>query len=408
MDMVYLPVLLAVLGSPHKPPPVTVAVLDKLVALYRSYDLPLPPPNALLVEGGARGWSRNGGELNAAAYLLERSKDGQGAWLLSGTQRIYEARTTFTRLSETAKTARRVFLNPFEPRFFEDGDLIFAAIEHVRHHDAFAREMLRRAVKQGPRYTDEGELVAPEGASMETRVAFLAMQHWRNEVVQPDSDRAAVAAHIRQVFAREPKVANAEDRAILKRLEVTVSGRYKGADVDERLIDAFCDLTVDRFPEDLPGPQSESPCDPLLAVVRRGFDAVPALLRHVGDERLTRAVHPACMRMPTSLCTVGDLCWTLLLDYTNWEDPGWLGAPDTAKRLAAWWEHARKASERDYCLRCLSAPVGCCPSPELIYLAEKRHPDVLPLAYRAVLRSKREISTWPYEEAIKRSGSPKR
>jgi hypothetical protein len=254
--------------------------------------------------------------------------------------------------------------------------------------------------------TNQLGLAAEVGASLETRVAFLAMQHWTNEIVQPSADLKVVAEHMRQVFAREPKVANEENKKTLQRLDLTVSGRYEGPDVDEALIDKFCDLTQDGSRLESQDSTQKHAFDPLLAVVYRGFEAVPALLRHMGDERLTRAVHSGFMNAPTMLCTVGDVCWTVLSEYADAGRDALGASREDGKLLEAWWARTSRTSERDYCLHHLSAPAGEFPSQALIFMAEKRHPEVLPIAYRAALNSKQNIQVGPYLQAMERAGLP--
>lgn len=405
---VALAVLGLAAGQAGTSPQATIAELDELVSLYRSYDLPFPPkasPLSRVVWGG-----RADRGPYCALYPLEPQKADRPFLALFGTLRDFSDRK-IKPIPLTAASAKRVdlhYLDSGSDVFHEDVGLGFAAIEHSRGHDAFALEMLRQTKKdQFP--PKQPWLVPSENDDIEIRVAYLAMQYWTNQIFDTDSDRAVVVAHMRQILQREPKVANEENRKALRHLELTVSRRYSGPDADEALIDRICDAQEQgsRLVED--AVEGGAVIHPYPEIVLKGLAFVPALLRHLGDERLTRCVHRSddeYDEVPSRLCTVGDACFELLSQYAN-QKKGRSASPGRAKALEAWWMRASRLSEREYCLRSLSRPGTFAPSEALMFLAEKRHPEVVPIAFRAALQSGREINTEVYFDAMARLRVPK-
>lgn len=382
--------------------------LDKLVDLYRAYHLPAPPVDAPLVE--LSGITVGDGKTVACGYLVKRVGNYRARiWVGSSAAEMDSPGREIAPIPESAK--RLAFVSAFSLPFDEDVGLAITVIEKTRGHDAFAQAIWDIAKKNRRFFLTPRDVNV--GPSVGERMQDLAVSHWLNTAVDPEADRGVVLFELRALAGRNPKVATvSETKAALEGLDP--KQRYTGTDPDEKLIDALCDaqVTGDRL-------SSEDPAErpkllPVLAIVDRGFAIVPKLIAHIQDKRLTRAVHPAIMNARASLCAVGDVCDELIQGMRDlpaqwsWRH---YASPKAAVMLdagvAAWWAKASKMGERAYCLQRLSNPADQFPSEALVRIAEKRHPDILPIAYTALTRLKRKVQTYSLLEAMERTGISK-
>lgn len=134
---------------------------------------------------------------------------------------------------------------------------------------------------------------------------------------------------------------------------------------------------------------------PVMKLVDAGFVAVPALLDHLHDGRLTKAMYspprgkgtnPAGgMETPYS---VGDYCAAILLSYQEGFGaesivPASLSKKDPAPELDEWWTKAKPKGEQDYCYQTVIGARSE-PPPVPVRLIAIHFPFILPAADEAL------------------------
>jgi hypothetical protein len=385
-----------------------LAELDALVAQYKRYKLPLPPKTAPLVQTNTVG--TGAGDKATYGYLLPKKDEYGRAVALIGTQEGSTESTTPVKATKAA--AARAYLGGSsggDGIFDQETGVWLAVCEHARGHDEFAIAILKKA--------KSGETLARPywlsgGKTARERLAFFAVTHWLNELSKPGTDWVSISENIEAIKQRAPVVNTELVKYYATRVKKTVTGRYQGDDLDERLIDELCDLShihgsffsmfADVGPDKTPAL--------LMRIPDRGFEIVPDLIAHRNDERLTRTGWLGFNNFGPRLLTVGELCKLLLTEFSEIGH----GLPflhqGNEGKLESWWDAASDEGEREYLKRKLAKPAKEFPSGLLIYVAESRHPDILAGAYETLLRETPKSQSWVLLDAVLRAvhGKPEK
>ncbi|AIE85404.1 hypothetical protein [Fimbriimonas ginsengisoli] len=377
--------LLSVAGQAPQGPDAIEKLLDHLVTAYKSYGLPFPPDDAPLIEVDHMP-SQEQGALHCA-YLLSPANGGKPARFLVGTTEVTKPLLVGKPVSLTSESAAYPFdfghINALV--FFEDEVMTMAVVEHHRHHDQFARALAKRLLNSPfhSKARSWGHDIPP---NLDDRVGDLAYQHLQNALLEPSSDRAAILRGMTDVLTKDVSLATPYKKEDLTDLALTSDSRYHGTSKNEQLIDALCDARVpDLYYHDVEGTNLDAP---IVALIARGFDAVPALLSHLTDRRFSRCAHLAMNMGSPSIYRVGDICGQLLFAYRCEDQANVVGTPwepSNRARLHAWWAANQGEAEDEYCLKWLTHPVGESPSTELALMAYKRFPGVLTKARKRLL-----------------------
>jgi hypothetical protein len=228
--------------------------------------------------------------------------------------------------------------------------------------------------------------------------------HWLKEIVRPGTDRVVIARRMRSLLADEPALDGEGYRDLLRSLEEAMRPRWSRPGSVEALIDSLVDFTQ--------GPWGPPPDSTYWLLVERGFEAVPALIAHLDDERLTRSL-PAGIGAPPWHLRVRDVVSGLLQRLAGEEGKDWPQRESsyTVERAAAqaWWERARREGEEAYLLaRVLPARAKVFfPDDHLLRAIAKKYPRRLPGLYRTVLDERPRMESWPLAEAISTSPLPR-
>jgi hypothetical protein len=122
---------------------------------------------------------------------------------------------------------------------------------------------------------------------------------------------------------------------------------------------------------------------PVMKLVDSGFEAVPSLLAHTHDARLTAARVAA----GGASYTVGDFCTAMLLSLQQGGKvdvpPGYAAANNLDNDLQAWWQKAKRMGEQDYAYRTVIA-AKLTPNRVLVRLLQLHYPFLLPAADEAL------------------------
>src|SRR5665213_3155246 len=327
--------------------------LEALVKAYRELGLPIPPADAPLVKLSSDHRGR-GGEIDEnfhLAFLLQGKPGDKGALLLVGTQQ-YRVLYDNEMISPVEPPAVNVAIVKVERSctFSVTAGLATAIQCKIRGWDALAGARAEKSLQF--KYLAGLSIYAKdfdEPPPPMTALAWLAWAHWGNELATPGTDRAMIAKRIRELFAKAPWLKTDENQAALTSLDAALvpSGAKPGS--IEALIDDLLD--IDTNPDrGCDTPYVPDARDKLLL---RGFEAVPALIAHIEDDRLTRGVDYGQMNVPSLNSRVSNIVGDMLEKLAgqdlgkHWAEPsrGWVIDKAAAQ---AWWKQASTMGEEAY------------------------------------------------------------
>jgi hypothetical protein len=318
--------------------------LDRLVELYRGYHLPIPPKEAPLVrlDGVVGVGGAEPSEMFRVGYLLDK---GPRHWVvLSGTTPTVE-RQEPALLAVDLETGGKIFWRSLGVPFPQASRLVVAVIERTRGNDEFALRVLR-ACGDRQRFDSVFGSGGPLPHSLEQAMAHLALSHWLNESLQPGRDRAEILVHVQELMRRHPGLNQRLGADLLKGLEATVARPVSGNSAQAALIDALLEVEVTGDRLSSPDPAQRPKLQPLIAIAQRGEEMIPLLLEHADDPRLTRAHHAAFRNASTQLCTVGDVCRALVMQFRGgYERANPYAREEQARMLRLWWASRGLTSE---------------------------------------------------------------
>jgi hypothetical protein len=387
--------------------------LDTLLADYRAYGLPLPPPDAKLVRF-VSSYQMNKGKVvpinYALGFLLRPGTKDNPPLLLVGTEE-YSLRWP----DEVVAVEPRMNLVNTGDLYWSDRldfamntGLVVALQFKARGWGSLAEELWTWSIQKAEG-NPKGAFYQPANLPPRTAVSYLAWAFSANELLIPGSDRTKTAKRIRAVFAAEPDLNTAANRAFLESVESALVPSTAKPGTVERLIDDLTEMSdPDREKTEVDLHYSR------LATL--GFAAVPALLEHLADDRLTRRLQmfgaggsgPGPHIPPRSFhLKVGDVVSKLLRALAGMAlGTIWDGRVKKADALA-WWDEARKMGEEAYLMKhILPAGKSVWPNSHLLDILTAKYSQHLPIVYKTILEERPEISSFDVAEAIAKSSLP--
>jgi hypothetical protein len=389
-------------GAPStkdRPEATTVAPsFEPLLAFYRECGLPFPPAGAKLVLIPRVGKCDLG-------FLMPAELDGNPPQVLVGT-RLMQAKLSEVQFVEPGPALIKYAWIEDHCTFEMNAGLATALQCKARGWDKFASALLAESLKTECGHRFSG-FFQPAGASPRAAVTFLAWSHWANELIKPDTDRAAILRRLQALSEAEPRAVNDFHRRLLRSLELSLKPSTVERGSVEALVDALVDVAHDR-PN---GRDDEN--DPHRILILRGFDAVPALIDHLEDDRLTRTVMVGFNNFANWHKRVGDLASDLLQDLAG-EDlgkhrlrrlQGYRVEKEDAQR---WWEMARQQGEETYLAErvLLTDPKQEWPNGTMLQLLLHRYPKRLSEVYERLLKERSDMRSDPVADAIEKSSLP--
>lgn len=366
-----LSVTLALAVAVAVAPPVQ---LERLARLYLAYELPLPPKDAKLYRYDSTKSVRPDGppRIGFAARL---KPDGSPDALLVGC---------------AEESAYHKFTTELPP----DAKVIAAA--EVRLPTAV--QMYLRG------WRELAAAVFVPGDDPERTLALYAVSYWRDQLHRPTTDRAKVARRLGVIRRAEPTAFTKDSEEFYDHLLLSLkpSKAKPGsveADIDELL--------------DVSSVLSGGWCgdDRYAAVVARGFDAVPSLLDHLSDSRLTRS--QSCGFVPRWTCFhdyrvkhfASDILVGLLHDGEA-KTPA--DGVVRAKDARAWWAEAQKSGEEAFAVARVLKAKGDPnrPNLHLLVVLERKYPQRLPEVFRTLLADHPTMGLEEMAAAVAESSLP--
>jgi hypothetical protein len=365
------------------------ASLDQLLTDYRSYGFPLPPKDAVLVRYQSGGGNLQLGKVQpkeySLAFLIKRGSATEPWILMQGTS---EWETEWDPHAEEVKP---------DPEVVKDLDvrgyrLKFAIQCHSRGWDKLA-EYLLEPYRKDDRFSPRGDL---------TRTAW---SYWEVQLLQPKIDRAPIYKRLKELIGKDQALDDEDNRALLKSLELALVPSKAKAGSVEALIDDLVDYTSGIGAS----PNEKS----YWRLVDLGFEAVPGLIEHLDDDRLTRGEWPGFNNAPSWNMRVGHVLSELLNGLAGQDViDTWRGylkkVPVNKEAANKWWVEARKVGEERYLLdHVLPQRIFEGSEPRVnqhqLRRIEVKYPKHVPTLYRTILEKRPEVRSWDLVDAISRS-----
>jgi hypothetical protein len=295
--------------------------LEHWLKLYRQLDLPIPPSNSGLVAFETRQtpWL-------SLAILSSPSAGG-------GSPGIF-------------RRFREASLNPlWKPRSLQPAEAL--ELSFLPFDDALNLAVQCYALG----WTKLAKKVWLENSGVLKRHQ-LYLDAWNqvDEQIVTAADRKAVVGRLKLLLSLEPDLNTWSNTELVRCLDLSVLPRIKPGGVFTAVIDALVEYR--RIPEGDP----ETP--EYWRLVEAGFEAVPNLLRHVEDQRVTRERVGSEMgrsREPRVFrhVLIKDICIDILNQLSDLDGCSNCRYAPTPKpfdepRFEKWWAHAREMGEEKY------------------------------------------------------------
>ncbi|OWK46805.1 hypothetical protein FRUB_00504 [Fimbriiglobus ruber] len=327
---------------PHPP-------LDELVKEYRRHGLPFPPSDAELVILGRPTWDEDR-VLTMSYFLAFREPPAKAG----GVSKCWIGFRTWD--GEDIEEWRIVPAKPVvatllsNPAVDEFDSLVLAIHCNARGWDALAEALYVRLRKR-----------PGDTASMFDRLHNCAVDYWYPRILERGTDRKEALRRLKELEAKKKPPPNdvrvgqlakhnkLEQRERLRRLELTVAPRVAKPGTPEALIDQLTDLwrpyEAPAYRETLI--ESDKACEKLTAL---GIDAVPALIEHINDERLTRAYYTSTDDLGIHLVDVGQTVSVLLDTLSDFQIgiSSREGDRADAKKVKKWLNEVRMTGEEKW------------------------------------------------------------
>jgi len=383
--------------------------LDSLLADYRGYGLPLPPKDAKLVRFKVGVWVGDK-QASLLGFLLEPGTKDKPPLVLVGTKEArLEPDATYEVVEPKPEAAKDIshcwmWLSTFDM----NAGLATALQCKSRGWNTLAEQLWTSSRKQASGH-HFGAFYQPANLANRTAVAYLAWAYSGNELVKPDTDRAKTAKRMKAVLAAEPRLSKEGNQALLKSLEAALVPSTAKPGTVEKMIDDLTDMCSgsSHFA------RNDEPDPRYARLAQMGFTAVPALIEHLNDDRLTRSIKQGFNNFPTWNVRVQDVVSDLLQDLAG-EDVGkdWLrrqqGYAVEKADAQAWWDKARKDGEEAYLLAHVlpNGEKAYWPNSLMLSIITEKYPKYLPKLYKTILDERPKMQSWPVAEAVAKSSLP--
>ncbi len=252
--------------------------------------------------------------------------------------------------------------------------------------------------------------------------ATIAYDYWWYQISEPSSDRSSVLASMRTVLASGLYSPEHKDTGLLNDLEASLKPSTAPPGSIEAEIDALVDFHDKGYGRaDVWSLSRQLPrvADPRYSKLwLRGFDAVPALMRHLDDPRLTRYYNPGEMNGVDYVVRVGQVVSCIVSGLANGTEAiGITGSPEhyevktTLAGTERWWKAASVLGEEKYLLQNVLPEKDDSNETVNVHnavLIAVKYPFDLPEVYRAMITRFPHSRKWTLAQLIKESNLPLR
>ncbi len=344
--------------------------LATLVDQYKRNDLPFPPPAAVLCIHESGPYIVNGQPVKYRhlVFALDKPTDekpmkclvGIVEWTPSEGDKVTPVSPDDPKAKETEEVA---FLDGFEFNV----DFVMALQCEARGWNALANHLLKRSTSdyRGP-----------------ASVAHVAWQYWRDQFTKAKNNRPQIVQRFKSLL-KDERLGTAENKQLVADMESTLIQKSP-TDRIERLIESLIDYSG-----------GDEPIDKLT---RAGFDAVPQLIKHLDDHRLTREIHPRINNWAPHHGRISEHVANLLEGLMLKERHFTV----TKEAAAEWWKNAQKIGEEAY-VRSKVLPEdknAQWPSDGPLHVIQAKYPKYLPELYGLALKDYSKMYSDPIADAL--------
>lgn len=367
--------------------------LDKLLAAYKAYGLPLPPANAKLVRYLAcREYVDNGVRHSAKyglAFLLKAETKGAEFDLLIGVRRESGSLHEKYEIVEPKLSV----LGRTDPNWV---DLQTAIQFHARGWDELAQPIVAHWSKDS-------------NTTPMIRLTIDAWEHWTRDLCSPEVNWSKLAPQLQIILDREPKAFEPHHRHLLRSMQLALQPSNAKPGSMDALVDRLIDAPMET------GAMFTYKDDPrYLKVALHGFALVPTLIAHLDDERLTRTRRNGFNNFHSWQYRVQHIVSDLLQDLAG-EDLGkdWLrrqqGYVIDKADAEAWWKETQTIGEEAYFVRNVlgASTEAMLPNTLMLQVIAKKYPKHLDSVYRKMLAERPNMIGGSLADAVVESALPK-
>jgi len=368
------------------------ATLVELARDWKEFDLPIAPPDAVFATGDFdRGIHVIGRPKQTDLLLILALKEANGVkpsryWTLTGVEPLREPNDMgrFEKVDLNVVTEGRSDLPVTCAELggrvpYLNGPLAMAVQAQLRNQPKLALSLLKLGAQfELTGFHRPGLHSIPTSPPEPRRaLATLAWSFWRDQLTEPNNDRTKTLDRLQRVIKSPMGPDVPLNRQLIEDLKTTQSSRPETSDPIEALIDELTNMDQREgfgISGGFKGSADLTDVDPRYRVLwLKGFEAVPALLNHLDDGRLTRRDYPYINGPSERNARISDIVSDILMDLSagalqprNSND----GRGNTLqpKDARAWWTTAQAAGERGYLLDHVlppQAPVNRFPRPAM-------------------------------------------
>ncbi len=380
---------------PIAPPP--HPSLDEMVEEYRRFGLPIAPKEAELVK--IKWWSREGSTEDTyfLAFRIPPMKPkGEPQYLMvDGT--IWRHGMDDREIT----LAKPILETLHQVESYLTSDLWLAVECRIHGWDGLASALYRRVVNDW--------MVEKKREPFFSQLRHMAWNYWEDQLTDRTRGRKIVVQYLKMLVEEDESPLTARRGYILSGAEATIEPRRSKPGSAESLIDDLTDYWKDYSERNrwnrAAGSRNFAGQEAYWKLVDLGFDAVPALIEHLNDDRFSRAMSEGAFNNFRNYnLTVGHLASMILFDLSArkvdegyWALRGDRIDPDKARK---WFAEAEKIGEEKWLLD-HSVPKddgGSIvnqrgrPENQIVRVIGIKYPQKLPPIYRAIL--KKPASAW--------------
>ena len=385
-----------------------------LLKKYEAFELPLPPESAKLVriDTGWRTGNKGEQHIYVLGFLLNHGAEKERPQFLVGTIRVSDV-NAYKLIEDIPPNEDIVVELRSEWGSTSLGGLnvgLATAIQcKARGWNDVAQALLDKSLKSyaGHPYS---LFYQRENLPPETALATEAFAHYAEQLSEPNSNWQEIYDHLKAIIASEPSLNNERHKSFMESLRLSLRPPQAKPETVEALVDS---LVTDSKAKSRMQNRDErvSVYDKLEDL---GFEAVPTLIEHLDDSRLTRYLKHGFDNFPTYHMNVGALASDLLQSIAgknlgkDWLDrqKGWnLEKAD----VEAWWTEAQKHEEEYLVKHALPEDVkNIWPNAGVLRALSRKYPERLIEIYRTILNRRPNIQSYPVVAAISESALPQR
>jgi hypothetical protein len=351
--------------------------LQELSTLYKDLGLPFPPKVSKLVRYQAGGFGIVNGVVErpsfALAFQLTPGTKAQRPTLLVGVSEGPGWGGPPTEVHPTREIAKSI-----NPAFSG----LPLAIQCRERGWSDLAEVLYDQSQKNAQGTPRQELY------------LAAWSYWQGQLNRANTDRREIAKRLKDLVARDKEFDTEANRALLKSLDLTLAAKKSKPGSIDALIDDLVDYGA------MVGglaPGNDELDEHYARIAKLGFAAVPTLIEHLDDERLTRGVMQGFNNFRSFDLRVEHVVSDLLEGLAGTEiNFNWLrrqqGYAVDKEELLKWWAKAQKEGEEAYLVKHYLDPDegadggrGERIRQHRLFILKAKYPKRIPELYKAVL-----------------------